>query len=237
MRSTDSTYLQRRGEIEAYFDRTAVEAWRRLTSDAPVGKIRATVRAGRDQMRATLLSWLPEDLTGIQLLDAGCGTGALAVEAAHRGATVTAVDLSSTLVDLARERAPASFRNPAGSIRFASGDMIDASDGRYHYTVAMDSLIHYDAPQAVEVIGRLAARTSAAMLFTHAPSNVLLTAMHAVGRFFPRSNRAPSIVPISSRALEAAIDGNESLWTWRQGRSKLIHRGFYTSRAVELVRI
>ncbi len=38
-------------QLETYFDRTAVEAWARLTSDAPVGRIRATVRAGRDQMR------------------------------------------------------------------------------------------------------------------------------------------------------------------------------------------
>lgn len=188
-------------------------------------------------MRATLLSWLPDDLTGVQLLDAGCGTGALAVEAAHRGATVTAVDLSPTLVDLARERVPPSFRNPAGTIRFASGDMIDASHGRYHFTVAMDSLIHYEAPHAVEILGKLAARTSNAVLFTHAPSNALLAAMHAIGRFFPRADRAPAIVPVSSRRLESAIDENETLWTWRNGRTKLIHRGFYTSRAVELVRI
>ncbi|NCW40500.1 MAG: magnesium protoporphyrin IX methyltransferase, partial [Betaproteobacteria bacterium] len=49
-----SSYLERRGQIEAYFDRTAAKAWERLTSDAPVGRIRATVRAGRDQMRSTL---------------------------------------------------------------------------------------------------------------------------------------------------------------------------------------
>ena len=54
----DMTYEQRRGQIEHYFDRTAVAAWEKLTSDAPVGRIRASVRAGRDQMRATLVSWL-----------------------------------------------------------------------------------------------------------------------------------------------------------------------------------
>ena len=97
----------RRGEIEHYFDRTATEAWARLTSTAPVGRIRATVRAGRDRMRATLLSWLPQDMRGLRLLDAGCGTGALAVEAARRGAAVVAIDLSPTLVALARERLPA----------------------------------------------------------------------------------------------------------------------------------
>lgn len=58
------SYLQRRGEIETYFDRTAAQAWARLTSDAPVGRIRASVRAGRDRMRETLLGWLPADLRG-----------------------------------------------------------------------------------------------------------------------------------------------------------------------------
>ena len=44
-----TTHIERRGELQTYFDRTAVDAWARLTSDAPVGRIRATVRAGRDE--------------------------------------------------------------------------------------------------------------------------------------------------------------------------------------------
>jgi magnesium-protoporphyrin O-methyltransferase len=43
---------------------------------------------------AQLLDWLPQDLHGLRILDAGCGTGALAMEAAHRGASVVAIDLS-----------------------------------------------------------------------------------------------------------------------------------------------
>ena len=86
-----ASYDARRGELTTYFDRTAVDAWSRLTSDAPVSRIRATVRAGRDAMRATLLAWLPADMTGLRLLDAGCGTGALSVEAARRGAEVVAI--------------------------------------------------------------------------------------------------------------------------------------------------
>ena len=124
-----TSYLERRGEIETYFDRTAAQAWERLTSDAPVGRIRATVRAGRDRMRNTLLSWLPEDMTGQRLLDAGCGTGALAAEAARRGAHVVAIDLSPTLVKLAQERWQANFQDQvSGRIDFLSGDMLDAKD-------------------------------------------------------------------------------------------------------------
>src|SRR4051812_13356251 len=120
---SDITYIERRGEIETYFDRTAVDAWKRLTSDAPLGRIRATVRAGRGAMRETLLSWLPEDLTGKRVLDAGCGTGALAVEAARRGAHVVAIDLSPKLIALAAERAP---RDLAGTLEFRAGDMLDS---------------------------------------------------------------------------------------------------------------
>ena len=58
-----------------YFDRTATKAWERLTSDAPVSRIRQTVREGRDRMRALMLSRLPADLRGARVLDAGCGTG------------------------------------------------------------------------------------------------------------------------------------------------------------------
>jgi hypothetical protein len=69
-----NSYLNRREEIETYFDKTAAATWQKLTSDAPVSGIRATVRAGRDRMRSTLLSFLPQDLRGARILDADeCG--------------------------------------------------------------------------------------------------------------------------------------------------------------------
>ena len=61
------TYLERREQLETYFDRTAVDAWSRMTSNAPLGRIRTTVREGREQMRNTLLSWLPQDLSLIHI--------------------------------------------------------------------------------------------------------------------------------------------------------------------------
>ena len=230
----NTTYIERRGEIETYFDHTAVDAWKRLTSDAPVGRIRATVRAGRDRMRGTLLSWLPQDLTGSRLLDAGCGTGALAVEAARRGAAVVAIDLSPTLVDLARERAPRDLG--AGSIDFRSGDMLDPALGEFDHVVGMDSLIHYDTPDILRVLSALCQRTRGTMLFTFAPSTPLLATMHAVGRLFPRGDRAPSIQPVSQARLLAGIAGEPALRQWRQGRTQRIASGFYTSQAVEMVR-
>jgi len=231
---TQLSYQIRRGEIETYFDRTAAQAWARLTSDAPVGRIRATVRAGRDRMRSTLLSWLPADLRGTRLLDAGCGTGALAVEAARRGAYVVAIDLSPTLVDLARHRLPADIG--AGHIEFRSGDMLDPALGEFDWVVGMDSLIHYQAPDAVRVLADLAQRTRAAMLFTFAPSNRALAAMHAVGKLFPRGDRAPAIVPVGEATLRRLLSREPQLQAWAAQRTERVVSGFYTSQAMEMIR-
>lgn len=235
--TTSTTYQERRGQIETYFDRTAVQAWARLTSDAPVGRIRATVRAGRDRMRDTLLSWLPQDMTGMRLLDAGCGTGALSVVAARRGAHVLAIDLSPTLVALAAERLPQDLLTGqgAGRIDFRSGDMLDPALGTFDYVVGMDSLIHYQAPDAVRVLSGLADRTRCAILFTYAPSNPALQAMHAVGKLFPRGDRAPSIVPVARPRIDALMSRDTVLKSWQAGRTERIASGFYTSQALELV--
>jgi magnesium-protoporphyrin O-methyltransferase len=231
-----NTYQERRGQIETYFDRTAMKAWEQLTSTAPVGRIRATVRAGRDRMRQTLLDWLPQDLHGARILDAGCGTGALAMEAARRGADVVAIDLSPALVDVAVRRVAEHldvFAN-GGRIDFRSGDMSDAALGTFDHVVAMDSLIHYNAADAVRVLEAWSQRSRSSMLFTFAPSSPLLRAMHAVGRLFPRGDRAPAIEPVAERALRHLLATDDGLSRWRAARTERIASGFYTSQAFEL---
>ena len=229
-----ATYQHRRSEIEHYFDRTAAQTWARLTSDAPVGRIRATVRAGRDRMRATLLSWLPEDLHGRRILDAGCGTGALAIEAARRGAEVVAIDLSPTLVALAQERLPESLGT--GSVVFCSGDMLDAGLGHFDHVVAMDSLIHYRAHDVVAALSRLAERTRHSIVFTAAPRTPATMAMLTIGKLFPRSDRSPAIEPVAPAELRRLMATDASLSAWHTGRYQNITGGFYKSQALEWVR-
>ena len=225
-----ASYTTRRSEIEHYFDRTAVAAWERLTSDAPVGRIRATVRAGRDQMRCTLLSWLPADLRGQRVLDAGCGTGALAVEAARRGAEVVAIDLSPTLVNLARDRLPDGL---AGSIDFRSGDMLDAALGHFHHVVAMDSIIHYGTDDAVAALSRLAERTSGTINFTFAPRTPLLATMISLGRLLPRGDRAPWLNPMAEGRLASLRARDPVLRDWQTGKTQRVSSGFYKSQALQ----
>ena len=229
-----ASYTKRRGELETYFDRTASATWARLTSDAPVSGVRALVRRGRDEMRTTLLSYLPSDMTGLRLLDAGCGTGALSIESARRGAEVVAVDLAGTLVDLARSRVPADLG--AGSITFHTGDMLSAEYGQFDHIVAMDSIIHYQGADMVRVLSGLAERTAASVLFTFAPQTPLLAVAFVVGKLFPRSDRSPAIEPIRMADIKARISRARALTDFQFGRMYRVKTGFYTSQAMELVR-
>ncbi|MEM9438554.1 MAG: methyltransferase domain-containing protein, partial [Pseudomonadota bacterium] len=119
-------YARTLDRVEDYFDRSATKVWEQLTSDAPVSRVRQTVRAGRDEMRATMIEQLG-DLRGKRVLDAGCGTGAAAEVLAIMGAEVVGVDISPSLVAIAEERLPSQF---ADQVTFEAGDML-ADRGRF----------------------------------------------------------------------------------------------------------
>jgi magnesium-protoporphyrin O-methyltransferase len=227
-----TTYQQRRDQLEEYFDRTAHQAWAALTSEGPVSRIRETVRAGRARMRDVLLGYMPEDLHGHRVLDAGCGTGSLSEIAAQRGARVVGVDVSPTLVNLARER----INVGPDAVELCVGDMRHPSFGTFDWVVAMDSLIHYSLEDVVDTLGQFAPRVRRGIVFTFAPRTPALAAMHALGKVFPRGDRAPDIVPIEETALRAAIEASPGLAGFRVGRSERVASGFYTSQAMELTR-
>lgn len=221
-------YQESRQSLETYFDRTARKAWEDLTSDAPVSGIRATVRAGRDTMRALLLAQLPADMHGQRLLDAGCGTGALSIIAAQRGADVVAIDVAQGLVDVARDRAPAGL-----PIDWRAGDMRNNALGVFDHVVAMDSLIHYAEDDIIGVLKAWSQRTRH-IVFTFAPGTAMLRTMHFVGKAFPRADRSPAIRPVSEARLARAL--SVAMPDWRIDFTQRVSSGFYKSQAMGLSR-
>lgn len=218
-----SDYGLTRDRVETYFDRTATQTWERLTSHDKVSRIRETVRKGRDRMRALMLSRLPQELRGARVLDAGCGTGAMATELAQRGANVTAVDISPQLIDIAKRRLHPAL---APQVDFLAGDMSDPTLGRFDFTLAMDSLIYYRDADIGRVIDTFANRTAQAVVFTVAPRTPFLMAFFTLGKLFPRSDRSPSMIPHDAARLARHCPGTVT----RIGR---ITSGFYISECLE----
>ena len=223
-----TSYQQSRTKLETYFDKTARKAWEDLTSDVPVSGIRATVRAGRDTMRELLLSTLPTDMHGMRLLDAGCGTGALAMIAAQRGAEVVAIDVSHGLIEIAQKRMPSHL-----DIDWRVGDMRSHNLGVFDHVVAMDSLIHYDENDIIGVLKAWSQRASH-VAFTFAPGTPLLRTMHFIGKAFPRGDRSPAILPVSEPRL--AQDIALALPEWKIDFTQRVSRGFYKSQAMGISR-
>jgi magnesium-protoporphyrin O-methyltransferase len=220
-------YAATRDRVEHYFDRTATKVWERLTSDAPVSGVRATVRAGRDRMRALMLAQLPKDLRGARILDAGCGTGTMAVELAQRGADVVAVDISPALVGIAEQRMPA---NLAGRITWVAGDMLDATSGVFDHALAMDSMIYYSAPDIAALLAKATSRINGKFVFTLPPRTPALMAMWRVGKLFPRADRSPTMIPQTTAGVADALRV-----AGVQGRLVEVERvksGFYISNAL-----
>ena len=229
----ETAYQTRRAELQTYFDETASVTWQKLTSTAPVSGIRATVRAGREAMHNEILSWLPQDMGGLRVLDAGCGTGTFAVAAAQRGAEVVAIDIARSLVETAAER----LLDPVlrNRITWRVGDMTRADLGEFDHMVAVDSIIHYEAPDMAAMVAKILPRIRRSAIFTYAPRTPLLLAMHAAGKFFPRSDRAPAIVPVAGPRLMdlLAAETNDG---WKAGRKHRVKSTFYISEAREVVR-
>ncbi|WP_296639804.1 magnesium protoporphyrin IX methyltransferase [Roseinatronobacter sp.] len=217
---SSASYDATRHRVASYFDGTATRVWERLTSDAPVSRVRQTVREGRDTMRALMLAQLPEDLRGARVLDAGCGTGAASAELAARGADVVAIDISPKLVEIAASRLPEGL---AGAVEFRAGDMLAADLGRFDHVIAMDSLIYYTRPDLEAALEGLSSRASQ-VVFTVAPRTPLLMAMWNAGKIFPRSDRSPTMIPHDWRRMNVTGLG-------RVGR---VSRGFYISECLKV---
>lgn len=222
-------YVATLGRVETYFDQTATRTWERLTSDAPVSKIRQTVREGRDRMRDLMLSRLPEDLRGARVLDAGCGAGQMTIELAKRGAQVLATDISPSLVQVAEARLPEALR---GQVTFASGDMLCTSLGRFDHVIAMDSLIYYDATDIGRALAGLEARTDGVIAFTVAPRTRALMAMWYAGKLFPRSDRSPVMIPHDAEKLGHAARAQGVMR--RVAPVERVSSGFYISQLMEV---
>jgi magnesium-protoporphyrin O-methyltransferase len=217
-------YSQTLSRVETYFDKTALKTWERLTSKAPVSRVRESVRRGRDDMRMKLISQLPSDLSGAKVLDAGCGTGQLSEELALRGCQVVAADISPSLVSVARSRIPNHLHK---NIEFISGDMVDPKLGNFDYVVAMDSLIYYRKKDLTSLLVELSSRTSHSIYFTLAPKTMLLMMMWYLGKIAPKGDRSPVMVPQSLKAISRELDAKLQL-----SDLGVINSGFYISHAI-----
>ena len=126
------------------------------------------------------------------MLDAGCGSGRVAIELASRGCTVVGVDLDGPFIDAARKKAP--------ELDFVLGDLATVElDQRFDVVVMAGNVMIFVAPGTeAAVVARMAAHLS--------PGGRLIAGFQL--------NHGLSVEDYN-RACEAAGLANEEHWsTW-----------------------
>ena len=204
--------------------------------------MRATIRKGHTQMLALALDWLDEGTgdrgqgtgdrgqgTGDRnrhVLDAGCGTGLLTLALARRGYAVTAIDIAPQMA--AAVRAQADAAGLGGQVQSSSGDLETVS-GMFDAVACLDVLIHYPSAMFAPMLTRLASMTRGPLVFTYAPHEPLLAALHWVGGRFPKGQRRTDIQMIRAQFVEQTL----AAAGMRIRRTERISAGFYYVALVE----
>ena len=90
----------------------------------------------RHQLHKLLKKYLPQDGTGLRLLDAGCGTGHHIAQLRERGYEVAGVDASKEMLEHAR------INNPDSVILEADVDEIPLPDASFDIVLSIEVLRH-----------------------------------------------------------------------------------------------
>ena len=74
--------------VRDYFDKVGFERCKKSLAGKTdeVNKVQLDIRQGHQQTVDKILDWLPENMEGMTVCDAGAGTGSLAIPLALRGA-------------------------------------------------------------------------------------------------------------------------------------------------------
>jgi ubiquinone/menaquinone biosynthesis C-methylase UbiE len=160
--------------------------------------------------------------SGRKVLDAGCGRGRAAIEAASMGATVTAVDISTEMLGIAQENA----QRAHVSVDFQTADLhnLPFPDDSYDVVLHLEILLHLEDPRRVLCeLGRVLKPNGTLVLTTNGQNPVARLVYPGKQGDHPAS-RVRLFVATTTNEIMSLLFG----FTWRKTRvtGKLYKRFF-----------
>jgi SAM-dependent methyltransferase len=141
-----------------------------------------------------VVRWLG-DVSGLRLLDLGCGCGEAAVYFAKRGAVVTACDVSPGMLDLTGRVAAVHGVSVATAV--ATAERLPFPDGTFDVVYAANVLHHSDVPAALAEVCRVLAPGGRACFWDPLAGNPVIN----VYRRMADRVRTPDEHPLTRRDL------------------------------------
>lgn len=205
------TDTQIKDRIQSYFDGAGFDSLRLVYGDEACDGFRSAIRRGHREVIETVVSWLdPSQGLGTRsVLDAGCGTGSLAVPLALAGARVDAIDFSAKMIEAAKERARRA-QAPLDRLRFVVGDLASVSEP-YDVVVCIDVFARYSTEASMGILKQLCSLARSRTIFTYTPKKALDPVLLAIGGVVAKRRQAP---PLHTHSKEAIAKTLQTLgWT------------------------
>ncbi len=217
--------------VRKYFETSGFSRWTAIYGSGDIPPIWKVIRDGHMRALETVVSWVGSSKARTAL-DAGCGTGNLAIELAHRGFEVDAFDVSAPMIHFAKYINAGRTKGVAP--RFLVGDIAAlAGEGRsYDVVCCLDVLFHYPYDEVSDMLRRLAALAEHKIVGSFALRTPMNDFWMNVGQRFHAKNRMTKLHMFTYHEVEQIL--------YRAGfkmtRKERIKFFFYDSFVFEAVR-
>lgn len=217
--------------VHKYFETSGFSRWTAIYGSGDIPPIWKIIRDGHQRAIDAVLTFISGD-TLHTALDAGCGTGNLAIDLANRGYEVDAFDVSAPMIHFAKYIN--SGRTNGIQPNFMVGDIAALAGDKkmYELVCCLDVLFHYPYEEVEKMLTQLANLSSSKLVGSFALRTPFNDFWMKVGQRFHAKNRMTKLFMFSYDQVEQIL--------YRAGfkvtRTKRIKFFFYDSFVFEAVR-
>ena len=218
--------------VHRYFETSGFSRWTAIYGSGDIPPIWKVIRDGHQRALDHVVTWVGGD-ENVTALDAGCGTGNLAIALAEHGYEVDAFDVSAPMIHFAKYIN--SGRTRKTPPKFLVGD-IAAVEGRertYDLVCCLDVLFHYPFDEASAMLARLASLSDNKIVASFALRTMMNDFWMKVGTKFHSKNRMTKLFMFSFDEVERAM----AAAGFKITRTKRVKFFFYDSFVFEAVRV
>jgi magnesium protoporphyrin O-methyltransferase len=218
--------------VANYFETSGFSRWTAIYGAGGIPPIWRVIREGHEDAIAQVIAWVRSDRHRTAL-DAGCGTGNLAIRLADCGYEVDGFDVSASMVSFARYICR--DRTKGIQPHFHVGDIaaLEATPRSYDLVCCLDVLFHYPLDEVKTMLTRLADISAHKLVGSFALRTTWNALWMEIGqRFFHKKNRMTHLHLFTYDQVERVL--------FRAGfritRKSRVKRFFYDSFVFEAVR-
>jgi magnesium-protoporphyrin O-methyltransferase len=218
--------------VHRYFETSGFSRWTAIYGTGDIPPIWKVIRDGHQRALDAVISWVGND-ENVTALDAGCGTGNLAIELAEHGYEVDGFDVSAPMIHFAKYIN--SGRTRKTPPKFTVGDIaaVEGTARTYDLVCCLDVLFHYPIEEASGMLTRLAKLSDNKLVASFALRTMMNDFWMKVGTKFHSKNRMTKLFMFSYDEIEKLMAANGFKIT----RSKRVKFFFYDSFVFEAVRV